>query len=380
MGKVNRILALCMALVSVCFVQATPVVQSSVPAKLTDKEFAAQLDALIDKAAVDDSFSGVALVAKDGKAIFEKAVGFANKETKLPNKTTTRFNLGSINKSFTSVAIAQLAQRGKLAYTDTIAKHLPDYPNKAVAEKVTIHQLLTHSSGLGDYLGESLAQVKTLRDVLPLFVNQPLTFEPGQRLQYSNAGYIVLGLIIERLSGRNYYDYVKENIFKPAGMTRTDSYELGQNVLDLAVGYTRPGSSGRQPGQTPAEQTGPRTPNTATLAGKGSSAGGGYSTVEDMLKFANALSANKLLSPEFTEIVFTAGAPQNTAGPGRGYGFMRSEQNGIRIVGNGGGGPGVNAMFRMYFGRGYTLVVLSNYDPPSAERIATKIHEMITTN
>ncbi|MEK6335933.1 MAG: serine hydrolase domain-containing protein [Acidobacteriota bacterium] len=379
MKRISQAVALSMAIVSVCFGQAQ-VLQTTSSGRMTARGIATQLDVLIDKAALEDSFSGAVLLAQDGKPIFEKAVGFGNKETKLPNKISTRFNLGSINKSFTSVAIAQLAQRGKLAFTDTIAKHLPHYPNKTVAEKVTIHQLLTHSSGLGDYLGEGLAQVKTLRDVLPFFVNQPLAFEPGQRLQYSNAGYIVLGLIIERLSGRNYYDYVKENIFKPAGMTSTDSYELGQNVSDLAVGYTRMGSSIRQPGQPANEQTGPRTPNTGTLAGKGSSAGGGYSTVEDMLKFANALSAHKLLSPEFTEIVFTAGALQKAAGPSPGYGFMRSEQNGFRIVGNGGGGPGVNAMFRMYFGRGYTLVVLSNYDPPSAERIATKIHELITTN
>jgi D-alanyl-D-alanine carboxypeptidase len=370
MKRISRTFALTMAMVVSTCGQG---LQSSSTSRITESEMIAQLEALVAKAATEDSFSGAVLVAKDGKTIFQKAVGFANKETKLQNKTTTRFNLGSINKSFTSVAIAQLAQRGKLAYTDTIAKLLPDYPNKALAEKVTIHQLLTHTSGLGDYLTRDLAQAKTLRDLLPLFVDQPLLFEPGQKPQYSNSGYVVLGLIIEKLSGRSYYDYVKENIFKPAGMTRTDSFERDQKVDDLAVGYTSMGAEGSQPG--------PRVANTATLAGKGSSAGGGYSTVKDMLKFANALNANKLLTPEFTEIVFTGGGPQRPAGAGRGgYGFMQNQINGIRIVGNGGGGPGVNAMFRIYFGRGYTVVVLSNYDPPSAERIAAKINEMITAN
>ena len=359
-----------MVLVAMACAQAP---QSKPTAKITDKDLIERVESLIDKAAVDDSFSGVALVAKDGKAIFEKAVGFANKETKLPNKIATKFNLGSINKSFTSVAIAQLAQKGKLEYSDTIAKYLPDYPNKAVAEKVTIHQLLTHSSGLGDCLNsESLAQIKTLRDLLPLFANQPLLFEPGEKQQYSNSGYVVLGLIVEKLSGRTYYEYVKENIFTPAGMTRTDSYELNQKVDDLAVGYTSMTREGPQPG--------PRKANTSTLAGKGSSAGGGYSTVEDMLKFANALTANTLLSPEFTEIVFTGGGLKEPAAPGRGYGFMQNQMNGVRIVGNGGGGPGVNATFRIYFGRGYTVVVLSNYDPPSAQAIASKIQEMILAN
>lgn len=371
MKKISKALAVTMALAVLTCAQAP---QSNSTTKMTDREFVVQLESLIEKAAVEDSFSGAVLVAKDGKPIFEKAVGFANKETKLRNKTTSRFNLGSINKSFTSVAIGQLAQQGKLGYTDTIAKHLPDYANKPVAEKVTIHQLLTHTSGLGDYLNsESLAQIKTLRELLPLFINQPLLFEPGQKVQYSNSGYVVLGLVIERLSGRSYYDYVNENIFKPARMTRTDSYELDQKVDDLAVGYTSMTREGPQPG--------PRRANTSTLAGKGSSAGGGYSTVEDMLKFANALSASKLLKPEFTEMVFTGGGPQRPAGAGRGgYGFMQNQKDGIRIVGNGGGGPGVNAMFRIYFGRGYTVVVLSNYDPPSAERIAGKINEMILAN
>lgn len=371
MKKINRAFALTLAMAMGTMGSTCARVQTTSTTRMTDNEIATQLASLLDKAVLEDSFSGAVLVAKDGKAIFERAMGFANKETKLRNKTTTRFNLGSINKSFTSIAVAQLAQQDKLAYTDSIAKHLPDYPNKAVAEKVTIHQLLTHTSGLGDYLtSESIAQAKTLRDLLPLFSNQPLLFEPGQKVQYSNSGYVVLGLIIEKLSGRSYYDYVNEHIFKPAGMTRTDSYERDQKVDDLAVGYTSMGPQGPQPG--------PRRPNTATLAGKGSSAGGGYSTVEDMLKFANALAAFKLLNPEFNEIVFTGGGPQRPAGAGRGgYGFMQNQMNGMRIVGNGGGGPGVNAIFRIYFGRGYTVVVLSNYDPPSAEQIAGKINEMI---
>ena len=320
MKKISRAIALTIAMVvSTC----GQMFQSTSAARMTDSEIATQLEALIEKAAVEDSFSGAVLVAKDGKAIFQSAVGFANKETKLQNKTTTRFNLGSINKSFTSVAVAQLAQQGKLAYTDTIAKLLPDYPNKAVAEKVTIHQLLTHTSGLGDYLTRDLAQAKTLRDLLPLFVNQPLLFEPGQKVQYSNSGYVVLGLIIEKLSGRSYYDYVKENIFKPAGMTRTDSFERDQKVDDLAVGYTSMGP----PSQQTVPQPGPRVPNTATLAGKGSSAGGGYSTVEDMLKFANALNANKLLTPEFTEIVFTGGGAPKARGRRQGRLWLYAKSN-----------------------------------------------------
>jgi CubicO group peptidase (beta-lactamase class C family) len=361
------------ALVLSFFTMAWPQEPVSPTKTLTDAEVISQVRSLVDQAAADDSFSGAVLLAKDGKPIFERAVGFANKETKASNNTDTRFNLGSIDKSFTSIAIAQLAQQGKLRFTDTVAKYLPDYPNKAVAEKVTIHQLLTHTSGLGDYLGsESLGQLKSLREILPLFANAPLLFEAGTKLQYSNAGYVVLGLVIEKISGISYYEYVSSHIFKPAGMDRTGSFERDQKLPDLAVGYTRMGPDG--------PQTGPRRPNTSTLAGKGSSAGGGYSTVEDLLRFANALSSNKLLSPEYAEIVFTGGGPQKAPGPGRGYGFMQGVMNGVRVIGNGGGGPGVNAMFRTYVGRGYTVVVLSNYDPPAAQHIAAKIDELLMAN
>ncbi|HKC64122.1 MAG TPA: serine hydrolase domain-containing protein, partial [Pyrinomonadaceae bacterium] len=213
------------------------------------------------------------------------------------------------------------------------------------------------------------ASLKTLADLLPLFVNDPLAFEPGEKVKYSNAGFVVLGLIIERLSGQSYYDYVREHIFKPAGMTNTDSYERDQKVPNLAIGYTNMGPSGPQPG--------PRRENTPTLPGKGSAAGGGYSTVEDMLKFADSLLTHKLLNPKYTEILFTGNKLQSTERAGGGYGFMFNQANGTRVVGNGGGGPGINAMFRIYLDRGYTVIVLSNYDPPSAIKVAEKIDEIL---
>lgn len=150
------------------------------------------------------------------------------------NRTDTRFNLGSMTKMFTAVAIAQLAELGKLSFHDPISRHLPDYPNEAVASKVTIHHLLTHTSGMGDYQNEKfyarLDQLRTLSDLVPLFVNDPLAFESGAKWDYSNAGFVVLGLIIEKVSGQDYFTYVKQHVFKPAGMTSTDFYERDKNV------------------------------------------------------------------------------------------------------------------------------------------------------
>jgi CubicO group peptidase (beta-lactamase class C family) len=349
-----------------------PVAPDQVQHKLTDTEIVRETETYLEQVVAEDAFSGAALIARDGKPIFEKAYGLANKSANTPNQLDTKFNLGSINKSFTSVAIAQLAQQGKLSFNDPISKYLPDYPNKTVAAKVTIHQLLTHTSGMGMYFNEEFmkrrSSLKTLADILPLFADDALAFEPGQKMQYSNAGYVVLGLIIEKLTKQNYFDYVRVHIFKPAGMTNTDSYELEQKVPNLAIGYTNMGQTGRP-------EPGPRQENTSHLTGRGSSAGGGYSTLGDMLKFGQALVGHKLLNQQYTDIALSNQMPAGQ--PPSGYGFFTIEVNGTRAIGNNGGGPGTNATFTVYPELGYTVVVMSNYDPPSASKVTSKIREML---
>jgi CubicO group peptidase (beta-lactamase class C family)/predicted aspartyl protease len=299
------------------------------------------LAALVDRAVEKDQFSGVVLLARDGKPVLSRAWGFADAAHKIPNREDTKFNLGSINKIFTQVAIAQLAAAGKLSLDDTVRKHLPDYPSP-IADRITIAQLIEHKSGMGDFFGREFMKspnsVRKLADYLPLFADKPLEFEPGTSQRYSNAGYIVLGLIIERLSGQSYYDYVRDHIFKPAGMTSTDSYAIDAGVPNLAAGLTKRGPSG------PLEE---RQSNVSQQPGRGSSAGGGYSTAADLLRFAEALRGEKLLSKKWTDWVFRGDA--------------------ARSLGVAGGSPGVNSVLLM--GSPYTLVVLSNFDPPSAEEI-----------
>ncbi len=300
--------------------------------------------AAVDKAAAEDRFSGVVLLAKDGQPVVTKAWGYADPAKTTPNKVDTKFNLGSINKFFTKVAIGQLAAAGKLSLSDTIRKHLPDYPSPA-ADKITIEQLVEHRSGLGDIFGEKFmathAKLRTLADYEPLFVSEPLLFEPGTQQRYSNAGYIVLGLIIEKVSGQSYYDYVRDHITKPLGMNDTASYAVDENVPNRAIGLTKRGPDGPLP---------ERRANTNTLPARGSSAGGGYSTAGDLLKFTNALTAGKLLPERWTNWAFT----DDLDGKGRNLGIA-------------GGSPGVNALVEIE--PPYTLVVLSNFDPPSAEQI-----------
>jgi CubicO group peptidase (beta-lactamase class C family) len=334
-----------------------------------------ELDAYLQQAAASETFSGAVLFARNDQPIFMKAYGLANRATNTPNNTETKFNLGSMNKMFTAVAIAQLVEKGKLSFSDTVAHLLPDYPNKSVAEKVTVHQLLTHTSGLGNYQNETymanLDKMKTVADLLPLFANAPLGFEPGTKMVYSNSGFVVLGLIIEKVSGQNYFAYVKEHIFKPAGMAQTDSFEKSSTVPNLALGYMRMNDKGMPDPSVPLRE------NTPVLAAQASPAGGGYSTVEDMLKFSLALRGNKLLSKKYTDIV-TSGKVE-AAGPDRkyAYGFGDSLVDGRHIVGHNGGGPGIGANFDMFPELGYTAVILTNFSPPAMMPVVKKLRELI---
>lgn len=334
---------------------------------------AKELDTFLQRAAAADEFSGAVLLARNDQIVFSKAYGLSNKDNKTPNAIDTKFNIGSMSKMFTAVAVAQLAERGKLSFTDSVGKLLPEYPNKDVAAKVTVHHLLTHTSGMGSYHNDAyfanLEKMRTVRDLLPLYVNEQLDFEPGASWQYSNSGYALLGLIIEKVSGQDYFDYVKEHIFKPAGMVNTDSYEIDKSVSNLALGYTKMRFTGG------TDPSGARRPNRRPA--KGSPAGGGYSTVEDMLKFSLALRGNKLLSQKYTELVMKGQVA--TTGPGGkyGYGFGDKMIDGKHIVGHNGGAPGIGANFDIFPESGYTAVVLTNYDPSAMSAVVTKLREVV---
>jgi CubicO group peptidase (beta-lactamase class C family) len=336
-----------------------------------------ELAAFLDKLAAEDEFSGAVLVAKDNKVIFVKAYGMANKSGNVRNRYDTKFNVGSMTKMFTAVAIAQLAERGKLSFSDSVGKHLPDYPNKTVASRVTIHQLLTHTSGMGDYQNDKfyaqLDRMRSISDLVPLFVNDPLTFEPGEQWDYSNAAFVILGLLIERITGQSYFDYVKQHIFKRAGMSNTDFYERDNKVANRAVGYMRVTAKGEP------DPEAPRRENTSARPAKGSPAGGAYSTVGDMHKFQMALRINKLLNQKYTDIVSTGKVKVPPGWPMSeyAYGFTISVVNGKRIVGHGGAGPGVAGKFEMYPELGYTVVILSNYELPAIMPVIMKTRELI---
>lgn len=344
---------------------------------LTDEEVAKAVQAYVEKLTAADAFSGTVLIARGDKPIYQGAFGLASRAFQVPNRLDTKFNLGSMNKMFTAVAIAQLVEAGKLSFEDTVGKILPDYPNKAVAEKVTVHQLLTHTSGLGSFFNDKYfeadkSRFREIKDFLPLFVDEPPAFEPGTRWSYSNSGFILLGAIIEKASGQNYFDYVREHIYKPAGMTNSDSYELDRDPPNLAVGYT---------GQGPGNQQSRRRDwnNLFLHVVKGGPAGGGFSTVEDLWRFSLALQGNKLLAAKYTELVTTGKVQPHPESKEEkyAYGFFDEQVQGAHIIGHGGGFPGINSQLDIYLGKGYTVAVMSNYDPPTAGRVARRIRTLL---
>lgn len=333
--------------------------------KLTEVQVLDSLEAYLAEQAKADEFSGTVLIVRGGRTVYEKAFGLASREYNIiPNRVDTKYNLGSINKFFTKIAIGQLVQEGKLSFDDTLGKILPDYPNPDARKKVTVRHLLNMTSGIGDFFGPEFEgtpkdRIRSIKDYLPLFAGKPLAFEPGTSRKYSNGGYVVLGAVIEKITGGSYYDYVREHITKPAGMEDTNFFEADATTPNLATGYTR-GEESRKDS--------PWWNNIYTRPARGSSAGGGYSTVEDLLKFTLALQASKFLSPEYTEWLLNdqelpkAGKKNSPIG--------KEGKGGLAIAG---GAPGINSMLEMNPKSGYTTIVMTNFDPPCAMTVNRKI-------
>jgi D-alanyl-D-alanine carboxypeptidase len=326
---------------------------------MNDTQWIAALRRQLNDQAAADRFAGAVLVAKQGKPIFAQAYGRADREQNTPNTLQTRFSLASMNKMFTAVATMQLVQTGKLRLEDPLGKYLTDYPNKDLAAKVTIAELLTNTGGTGDIWGpefdEHRRELRTVHDYIDLYGQRPLRFEPGSRWEYSNYGFILLGAVIEKVSGETYYNYVREHVYMPAGMSSTGSGTEDEAFLNRSVDYTKMGATHW-------------IPDTDTPTNGGTPAGGGFSTVGDLLRFANALGENKLLDAQHTKLM-TTGMVANPFGFDA-YGFGVETVNGNQCFGHNGSSRGVNGDLEMCKDSIYTVVVLANVDPPAAEQVS----------
>jgi CubicO group peptidase (beta-lactamase class C family) len=325
--------------------------------RLTQADAIKALDARAAKLAAQDRLSGAMLIARKGKIIYSHSWGLADRARKTPVTLDTKFRLGSDNKMFTAVATLQLVAAGKLKLDGKLGDYLPDYPNKDLAQKVTIRMLLTHSGGTGDFFGPEFDKnrltLKHNEDYVALFGDRAPAFEPGSKERYSNFGFILLGSIVQHVSGEDYYDYVLNHIFRPAGMSNTDSLPEATNVPDRAVAYTF--------------KDGNWTDAADTLPSRGMAAGGGYSTARDLLKFAQALESGKLLPQTLKE----QATHFQTKGKWYGFGFaIYGEDGPTHWYGHGGGAPGMNADLRVFPESGTVIVTLANVDPPVANRLA----------
>ena len=330
----------------------------------------AEIKSRLEMLARDDRFSGTALVAKGDRILFQAAYGEAEKNHRIPNTTDSVFHMASATKMFTSVAIAQLVQAGKLRFDEKLIEAWPDYPDREAAGKITLGQILSHTSGLGEGLIPQVQRAdtnaRTLRDAIPLAAGRPLLFTPGTQWSYSNLGFMVLGRVVELASGMSYEAYVEKNILTPSGMTRTGNYDLTTVIPGLAIGY----------GRQADDPLGIRERHSywpLVLGFRGTSAGGYYSTAPDMIRFLRALRSYKLLGRELTDFI-TAGKFALSKGRSYGYGFWDITYEGSPVRGHGGGGLGygINTEANTFWTPGgengdYAVVLLSNYDPPAAQ-------------
>jgi CubicO group peptidase (beta-lactamase class C family) len=351
----------------------TPYDGGRLSAAVPRAELVQAIDRRVRFAVGHDDFSGAVLVMKGDEVIYAKAFGEADRQRHQPNTLETRFNLGSMGKQFTAVAIGQLIEAGKLTLDTRLIEVLPDYPNPEAARKITIRQLLSHAAGLGMLFERPgwnfKLRYQTMGELLPIFARAPLQFEPGTRSAYSNEGFIVLGAVVEKLSGQTWYDYVQTNVFERAGMTHSGHLTDDPAIPNRATGYKFADDD--------ALGFGARKANWDSLSWRGNSCGGGYSTVGDMIRFLRALKAGKLISPR-TAALFTAQAAGGL--PDYGLGFQRIATPGGRtLVGHDGGGPasGINADAKMVWETGYAWAVLGNYDAPFIQAVGRDIGDML---
>lgn len=317
-----------------------------------------------------NDFSGVVVVAKNSRPIVARATGFADRSQNLLNTLDTPFNLGAMSKMFAAVAVMQLIEQGELSLLDTVGEYLPDYPNGRVNRTVTIRQLLSHRSGVGDYFdspayGDAKDYLQNQQDFLNIITEFDWYYPPNDRFRYSNSGAIILARIVEAITGLSYYDYVRSNIFQAANMASSDYFTKQETASNKAIGYLD------ELGAT----------NESTLGYIGSAAWGSYASANDLLNYANALKMNALMQPATASQLL-----EPILGMGRDceYAFlhMLCSANGYTYYTESPGhlstsGPGRSANYFWFKERDIVVIVLSNGASEQGPDLAEKIVQWV---
>jgi D-alanyl-D-alanine carboxypeptidase len=325
---------------------------------------AAEIDAILAKSFAADRPGAAVVVVKDGQTVYRKGVGLANLELGVPIRPEMVFEIGSVTKQFTSTAILMLAEQGKLSLDDDVRKHLPDFPDKQAT--ITIEHLLTHTSGIPSYTGSPKwlplwRKDMTPAEIIALTKDEPLEFAPGSRYAYNNTGYVMLGAIIEKLSGMTYADYVRKNIFEPLGMTHSYYGSATALIPNRASGYSRRGDQ-----FVNAEYLSMTQPYAA---------GSLMSTVDDLALWNAAVSSGKLLSKASWDRAFTPYKLASGTTTGYGYGWQIGVYEGHRVIRHSGGIFGYVSEVARLPEDGVFVAMLTNSDAPPVDTgyVVTKI-------
>lgn len=338
--------------------------ESALPKDLSDAALAKEVESTVAKMSEAGYFSGIVTVARGTHTIVSASGGYADREKRTPITGSTKFTVGSLSKMFTAVAISQLIDQKKMLMDYTVGRYFPDYPNKTVRDNVTVGMLLSHTAGMGDFLDKRTPEmmkngVKRAAEFMPLYDKDEPKFPPGSGWAYSNAGLALAGAIVEQVSGENYPDYIRKHIFAVAGMNDSDPNNNPSAATNLVTPYTKLTTRGTAPDWIEADRD------------LGSPAGGAISTTDDLVRFADALRSGKLVSKaSFEELILKrATAPW---GAKFGYGMEITDLYGRTLIGHGGGYPGVSTRLTMVLDSPYTVVTLSNQDPPSDSYAGSK--------
>jgi len=337
--------------------------------KISTKQLQTEISHFVDRQEKNGAFSGTILIAKNEEILFQQAFGEAHKGFSIENNIETKFGLGSINKMFTAIAALQLIEQGKLNFEDKLVDYVDEsWLPAGETDQITVRQLLTHTSGLGnffneDYLHSNKGTFRELSAFKEIIAKMPLLFSPGSKNRYSNSGMHMLGLIIEKASGQDYFDYIEQHIYQKSAMPNSNSFELDGNTPNLALGYLKVAISD--------DWVNNNYYNTV----KGGPAGGGYSTVGDLYNFSKALTQYRLLSREMTQQAYSNKVEYNSS-PRYGYGFVVRGSDDNRVVGHNGQTLGVEAVLDIHLDTGYTVVILANQNGVVAP-VRRKINSLI---
>jgi CubicO group peptidase (beta-lactamase class C family) len=328
-----------------------------------------QIGAWLKRLGDAEVFSGVVVIARDGKPVFSQAYGYADRDRKIANTLDTPFLLGSMNKLFTGLAIGRLVEQGKLSYEDPLSKFVPDYPDSESARRIRIKHLLSHTSGLPSFdpafspPGDRIVTVQTILDSVP---RKPLQFEPGTKWSYSNTGIQLLGRVIEVVTGQDYYEYVRKTVYRRGGMARDPFPDYSRGAVAMA-----------QPYEIEWDDTRPRWSNQmAITTRRGGPAGGGIASATDLVRLGNAMKAGRIVKPETLRL--HSSAKPELATRHYGYAFaVRARMAERPLVGHGGNAPGQCTEFGALTDTPYTIVVLSNLTGGTCMSVTGKILQVL---